>query len=105
MRQENTEECKEHELPQVYYHKAHSVSVMGKISEDMLQNNINEEEISESAHMNPIIMPIISPSKQGRRPVNPIKVRVLEILRAELRTDAPIDSVELAYSSVPWINS
>jgi hypothetical protein len=50
-------------------------------------------------------MPIISPSKQGRGPANPIKVRVLETLRAELRTDAPIEAVELAYSSVQRINS
>ena len=87
-------------VSQVHHHQAHSVSVIGKINDEIFKCCTNNEEDECDTHMNPNALPLSSPSKNGRAPVCPIKVRVLEILKSELHSDATIDSIELAYSSV-----
>lgn len=95
------EEIEAPNVPKVHHHQAHSVSVVGKINDEIFKNSTNNEEEDENnCHMSPYAIPLTSPSKIGRSTIWSLKIRVLEILKAEIHSEAPLDILEMAYSSV-----
>ena len=92
--------CKAH------HHQAHSVSVVGKINESNYKDTGHNDEVEEDTqHFSPFTIPLASPSKLGRSSSGSLKIRVLEILKAELHLDVSLEVVEQAYSSVNDITS
>jgi hypothetical protein len=98
---DSVEEIEAPNVSKVHHHQAHSVSVVGKINDEIFKNSSNNDEEDEgNCHLSPYAIPLTSPSKIGRSTVWSLKIRVLEIVKAELHSEAPLDIIEMAYSSV-----